>query len=364
MRFIDLQTQYENYKGEMDRAIAEVLASSQFINGPQVGQLETTLARYVGVREAVGFSSGTNSLLAVLMAWSVGPGDEVITTPFSFFATAEVIALLGAKPVFCDVDENTLNLDPQLVEAAITAKTRVIMPVSIFGQCANLTALNSIAKKHGLLCFEDGCQSFGATHHGRRSCGLSNAGATSFFPAKPLGCYGDGGMVFTDDQDLAQLLRSIREHGQKVRYRHARLGMNGRLDTLQAAVLLVKFAHFENEIASRQQIARYYQDNLPAGVRGPVILPENSSVFSQFTIRVAERDRVQTALQQAGIPTAIHYPIPLHRQPALEGLVDDQSLPVASRAAEEVLSLPMHPFLTREQQDQILDALAKAVARA
>lgn len=362
MRFIDLQTQYEKYKEEMDRAIAEVLAASQFINGPQVARLEATLASYVGVREAVGFSSGTDSLLAVLMAWSVGPGDEVITTPFSFFATAEVIALLGAKPVFCDVEETTLNIDPQQVEAAITPKTRVIMPVSIFGQCADLTTLASISKKHGLLCFEDGCQSFGATHHGRRSCGLAHAGATSFFPAKALGCYGDGGMVFTDDQDLAELLRSIREHGQKVRYRHVRLGMNGRLDTLQAAVLQVKFAHFEDEIASRQKIAQYYQDNLPTGVRGPAILPENSSVFSQFTIRIAERDRVQAALQQAGIPTAIHYPIPLHRQPALEGLVDNKSLPVASRAAEEVLSLPMHPFLTRDQQDQVLEALTKAVA--
>ncbi|HIJ83290.1 MAG: DegT/DnrJ/EryC1/StrS aminotransferase [Magnetococcales bacterium] len=363
MRFIDLQTQYEHYKEEMDRAIAEVLASCQFINGPQVAKLESTLAHYVGVREAVGFSSGTDSLLAVLMAWSIGPGDEIITSPFTFFSTAEVIALQGAKPVFVDVEDNTLNMDPRQVEAAITPRTRAIMPVSIFGQCANMTALNEIAKKHGLLCLEDGCQSFGGTHHGRRSCGLSDAGATSFFPAKPLGCYGDGGMVFTDDSDLAAHLRSIREHGQKSRYHHLRLGMNGRMDTLQAAVLLTKFAHFEDEVGRRQSVARYYLEHLPAGVRGPVILPENHSVFSQFTIRMVQRDQVQAALQQVGIPTAVHYPIPLHHQPAFTGIIDKNALPVATRAAREVLSLPMHPFLTTRQQDQVLDALAHALAQ-
>ncbi|MBF0146210.1 MAG: DegT/DnrJ/EryC1/StrS family aminotransferase [Magnetococcales bacterium] len=363
MRFIDLQTQYETYKEEMDRAIAEVLASCQFINGPQVAKLESTLAHYVGVREAVGFSSGTDSLLAVLMAWSIGPGDEVITSPFTFFSTAEVIALLGAKPVFVDVRDDTLNMDPHQVEAAITPRTRAIMPVSIFGQCADMTSIHAIAKKHDLSCLEDGCQSFGGTHHGRRSCGLSHAGATSFFPAKALGGYGDGGMVFTDDADLALQLKSIREHGQKVRYHHMRLGMNGRLDTLQAAVLLVKFAHFEDEIKQRQRIARYYLDHLPAGVRGPVVLAENQSVYSQFTIRIARRDQVQAALQQEGIPTAIHYPVPLHHQPAFANIIDKSTLPIATRAAQEVLSLPMHPFLTVEQQDRILDALARAVAQ-
>lgn len=362
MHFIDLQAQYQHYKGEVDKAVAEVLASCQFINGPQVTKLESTLAHYAGVREAVGFSSGTNSLLAVLMAWSIGPGDEVITSPFTFFASAEVIALLGAKPVFVDVEDDTLNMDPRLVEAAITPKTRAIIPVGLFGQCANMTAIDAIARNNGLFCLEDGCQSFGGTHHGRRSCGLSLAGATSFFPSKPLGCYGDGGMVFTNDSDLAGMLKSIREHGQKVRYQHLRLGMNGRLDTLQAAILLVKFAHFESEIASRQKIARYYLDNLPGGVRGPVVLPENRSVFSQFTIRVAQRDRVQAELQSAGIPTAIHYPVPLHHQPAFAGIVDKVAFPVATRAAQEVLSLPMHPFLTTEQQDRILGAVAQAVA--
>lgn len=363
MRFIDLQTQYETYKGEMDKAIAEVLASCQFVNGPQVAKLESTLADYVGVSDAVGFSSGTDSLLAVLMAWSIGPGDEVITSPFTFFSTAEVIALLGAKPVFVDVQDNTLNIDPAQVEAAITPRTRAIMPVSIFGQCADMTALTAMARKHGLLCLEDGCQSFGGTHHGRRSCGLSDAGATSFFPAKSLGCYGDGGMVFINDKDLGVLLRSIREHGQKVRYHHTRLGMNGRLDTLQAAVLLTKFAHFEEEIAKRQTVARYYLDNLPAGVRGPTILPENRSVFSQFTVRISQRDQVQAALGQVGIPTAIHYPIPLHHQPAFAHLIDQSTLPVATRAAQEVLSLPMHPFLTVAQQDRVLEGLRQAVTQ-
>lgn len=361
MRFIDLQTQYETYKEEMDKAIAEVLTSCQFVNGPQVAKLESTLAEYVGVSDAIGFSSGTDSLLAVLMAWSIGPGDEIITSPFTFFSTAEVIALLGAKPVFVDVQDNTLNMDPAQVEAAITPKTRAIMPVSIFGQCADMTVLTAIAKKHGLLCLEDGCQSFGGTHHGRYSCSLSDAGATSFFPAKSLGCYGDGGMVFTNNKDLAILLKSIREHGQKVRYHHTRLGMNGRLDTIQAAVLLTKFAHFEDEIAKRQKVAHYYLDNLPAGIRGPVVLPENRSVFSQFTIRISQRDPIQAALGQMGIPTAIHYPIPLHHQPAFANLIDHNTLPVATRAAQEVLSLPMHPFLTIEQQDQVLESLRQAI---
>ncbi|MBF0109719.1 MAG: DegT/DnrJ/EryC1/StrS family aminotransferase [Magnetococcales bacterium] len=362
MRFIDLQTQYENYKEEMDRAIAEVLSSCQFINGPQVAKLESTLAGYVGVREGIGFSSGTDSLLAVLMAWSIGPGDEVITSPFTFFSSAEVIAQLGGRPVFVDVREDTLNLDPDLVEAAITSRTRAIMPVSIFGQCADMTRIQAIARNHNLKCLEDGCQSFGATHQGHHSCSQAHAGATSFFPAKSLGCYGDGGMVFTDDGDLAVLLRSIREHGQKVRYHHQRLGMNGRLDTMQAAVLLVKFAHFEDEIARRQNIARHYMNHLPEGIRGPVVLPENRSVFSQFTIRTAHRDQIQAALQQEGIPTAIHYPVPLHHQPVFSGLQPHSPLPVATRAAQEVLSLPMHPFLTEAQQDRVLDALTRAVA--
>ena len=362
MRFIDLQTQYQTYQGAIDAAIQEVLQSAQFINGPQVTQLEAELARFVGVDHAVGFSSGTDSLLAILMAWGVAPGDEIITTPFTFIASAEVIALLGAKPVFVDVDPDTLNINPDLLEAAITPRTRAIMPVSLYGQCADFDAINSIATRHGLPCLEDGCQSFGALYQGRRSCGLSTAGATSFFPAKPLGCCGDGGMAFTNDATLAEHLRIIREHGQIARYQHTMLGFNGRLDTLQAAVLLAKLPHFEAEIAARQRVADYYRTALEGRVQLPVVRPGQMSVYAQFTIRTTQREAVQQQLTEAGIPTAIHYPAPLHRQPVFAHLgYPEEAFPVANQAAEEVLSLPMHPFLSTEEQDRVVYALLRAL---
>ncbi|MBF0461579.1 MAG: DegT/DnrJ/EryC1/StrS family aminotransferase [Magnetococcales bacterium] len=358
MRFIDLQAQYRAYQPAIDAAIRAVLESASFINGPQVAQLEAELARFVGVDHAVGFASGTDGLLAVLMAWGIGPGDEVITPAFTFIATAEVIALLGAKPVFVDVDPDTLNLDPSHLEAAITARTRAIVPVSLYGQCADLEAINAVAARHGLQCLEDGCQSFGASQQGRRSCGLSAAGVTSFFPAKPLGCYGDGGMAFTNDGALAERLRVIREHGQVARYQHAVLGFNGRLDTIQAAVLLAKLPYFEAEIAARQRVADYYQTRLAGRVRLPVVLPGNQSVYAQFTIQTPHRDAVQHHLALLGIPTAIHYPAPLHRQPIFSDLGHpEEAFPVATQAAQEVLSLPMHPFLATEEQDRVVDAL-------
>ncbi|MEO5363141.1 MAG: DegT/DnrJ/EryC1/StrS family aminotransferase [Magnetococcus sp. DMHC-8] len=358
MHFIDLQAQYQAYRDSMDAAIREVMQSAQFINGPQVARLETELARFVGVRHAVGFASGTDSLLAVLMAWGIGPGTEVITTPFTFIATAEVIALLGATPVFVDVDPDTLNLDPAGLEPAITPRTRAIIPVGLYGQCADLDAINAVADRHGLLCMEDGCQSFGATYRGRRSCGLSAAGVTSFFPAKPLGCCGDGGMAFTDDETLAGRLRVIREHGQVARYQHAMPGFNGRLDTLQAAILLAKLPHFEAEIAARQRVADYYRTRLAGRVRLPVVRPDCLSVYAQFTIRTPHREAVQRHLTAEGIPTAIHYPAPLHQQPVFAGLgYRAEAFPVSSQAAREVLSLPMHPFLTTDEQDRVVDAL-------
>ena len=363
MQFIDLQVQYRAYQKEIDAAIYAVLASSQYINGPQVTKLEQALAAYVGVSFAVGFSSGTSSLTAVLMAWEIGPGDEVITTPFSFIATAEVIAVLGARPVFVDVEPDTLNLDPTRLEAAITSRTRAILPVSLYGQCADYDAINAIAHRHGLPCLEDGCQSFGATYRGRRSCALTTAAATSFFPAKPLGCYGDGGMAFTNDENLAQRLRILREHGQAARYRHAMVGINGRLDTIQAAILLAKLPHFEAELTARQAVAGYYRQRLQGKVRLPEIRPENRSVFSQFTVRVPERDRACEHLTAAAIPTAIHYPVSLHRQPVFADLGHrDNDFPVAAQAAREVLSLPMHPFLKPAQQDHVADALIQAVS--
>ena len=362
MRFIDLQAQYRAYQEDIDAAIRDVLESALFINGPQVAALELALARFVGVRHAVGFSSGTDSLRAVFMAWELAPGDEVITTPFSFIATAEVIALLGAKPVFVDIDPNTLNLDPTQLEAAISNRTRAILPVNLYGQCADFDAINAIAERHGIPCLEDACQSFGALYQGRRSCALSTAAATSFFPAKPLGCYGDGGMAFTNDDNLADRLRMIREHGQAARYRHAMIGMNGRLDTIQAAVLLAKLPHFEAEIAARQRVAEYYRTRLEGRVRLPTIDADNVSVHAQFTARLAQRDKVQQHLKQAGIPTAVHYPAPLHRQPifAVYGY-QDNDFPIANQASQEVLSLPMHPFLPREEQDRVIDTLLQAL---
>jgi UDP-2-acetamido-2-deoxy-ribo-hexuluronate aminotransferase len=298
----------------------------------------------------------------------VGPGDEVITTPFTFIATAEVIALVGATPVFVDVEPDTLTLDPAQLEQAITPRTRAILPVSLFGHCADFDRINAIAAAHGIPCMEDACQSLGsAAPGGRRSGSLAAASAVSFFPAKPLGCYGDGGMVFTDDETLDKTLRVLREHGQTARYNHALVGINGRLDTLQAAILLAKLAHFEDEIAARQRIAAYYMTRLQEAVgdrvRLPVVRDGYLSVFSQFTIRVANRDQVQQGLTGLGIPTAVHYPIPLHRQPVFAERTHyaATAFPVASQAAHEVLSLPMHPFLTPEQQDQVVDALARVL---
>ncbi|MBF0127398.1 MAG: DegT/DnrJ/EryC1/StrS family aminotransferase, partial [Magnetococcales bacterium] len=315
MEFIDLQAQYQAMRPEIDRAIQEVLLSSRYINGPQVKQLETELARFTGAEHAVGFSSGTDALLAILMAWGIGPGDEVVTTPFSFIATAETIALVGAKPVFADVTPDTLNLDPELIEAAITPRTRAIMPVSLFGQCADFDAINAVAARHGLPVLEDACQSFGASYRGRRSCNLTEAAATSFFPAKPLGCYGDGGMAFVRDGELARRLRVIREHGQVEQYKHTLIGINGRLDTLQAAVLLAKLPGFEAEIEARQRVAARYAALLAGKVLIPQIRSENISVFAQYTVRVPERAKVREQMNAEGIPTAVHYPTPLHRQP-------------------------------------------------
>lgn len=363
MEFIDLQAQYQILRDPVNQAIQEVLDSSRYINGPQVKQLETALASFVDIDYAVGFSSGTDALLAILMAWKIGPGDEVITSPFSFIATAEVIAMIGATPVFTDVSLDTLNLDPNKIEAAITSKTKAIMPVSLFGQCADMDAINAIGLKHGIPVLEDACQSFGATYKGRRSCSLTVAAATSFFPAKPLGCYGDGGMAFTKDEKLAQQLRIIREHGQIEQYRHTMLGMNGRLDTLQAAILLAKLPHFIKEIEIRQQVANRYAKHLAGKVRIPTIRPENLSVYAQYTVRVTNREQIRAQLTQAGIPTAIHYPTPLHHQAVFASLgYQKEACPIATLAAQEVLSLPMHPYLTNDQQDQIIKTLLQAIA--
>lgn len=371
MNFIDLQAQYGRIEEDVDARIKAVLQHAQFVMGPEVKELEERLAEYVGVKHCVGVASGTDALLIPLMAMGVGAGDEVITTPFTFVATGEVIALLGATPVFVDVDPRTYNIDPALLEAAITPRTRAIMPVALYGQCAEMDEINAIAERHGLPVIEDAAQSFGATYKGRRSCGLSTVGATSFFPSKPLGGYGDGGACFTDDDELAKAFREIRVHGQDRRYNHPRIGINGRLDTLQAAVLLAKLAIFDDEVALRGEIGSRYSVALAdkgaawsgdaeAGTLVPSILSHNTSVYAQYTVQVDDRDAVQAKLKEAGVPTAVHYPIPLNRQPGYEGLSAGGETPVAERCARRVMSLPMHPYLQENEIEQIVEAVATA----
>ena len=357
--FIDLQKQQNVIRPQLEKNIHTVLQHGRYIMGPEIGALEERLADYVGVRHAIGVSSGTDALLIAMMALGVGHGDEVITTPFSFIATAETIVLLGAKPVFVDIDPKTYNLDPSLLEAAITEKTRVIMPVSLFGQCADYDAINAVAEKHGLPVIEDGCQSFGATYKGRKSCGLTTIGCTSFFPSKPLGCYGDGGACFTNDDDLAKAMREIRVHGQDRRYHHSRIGVNGRLDTLQAAILLAKMEIFEDEVEARERIGTRYSELLGDTVMTPCIEPHNTSVYAQYTVQVENRDAVQSALKEADIPTAVHYPIPLNRQPAL---ACPERFEHSEYAAQRVMSLPMHPYLGDEDQEKVVCVVKEAVA--
>jgi len=317
-----------------------------------------SLEAYVGVQHATGVASGTDALLVAMMALGVGHGDEVITTPFSFIATAETIVLLGAKPVFVDIDPKTYNLDPNLIEAAITEQTKAIMPVSLYGQCADYDAINVVAEKYNLPVIEDGCQSFGATYKGRKSCGLTTIGCTSFFPSKPLGCYGDGGACFTNDDELAKAIREIHVHGQDRRYHHPRIGVNGRLDTLQAAILLAKMDVFEEEVEARQRIGIRYSELLGGTVLTPYIEVGNTSVYAQYTVQVENRDAVQAKLKEAGIPTAVHYPVPLNRQPAL---ACPERFEHSEYVAQRVMSLPVHPYLKETDQDTISKAVKGVV---
>jgi UDP-2-acetamido-2-deoxy-ribo-hexuluronate aminotransferase len=361
MNFIDLQAQYRRIEGDVNARIKAVLEHGQYIMGPEVAELEERLAAAVGVKHCIGVSSGTDALLVAMLALGIGPGDEVITTPFTFIATGEMIALIGAVPVYVDIDARTYNIDPMQIEAAVTPRTRAIIPVSLYGQCADMDSINAIAARHGLPVIEDAAQSFGATYKGRQSCGLSLIGCTSFFPSKPLGAYGDAGACFTDDDQLAKAMREIRVHGQDRRYHHPRIGINGRLDSLQAAVLLAKLAVFEDEVAARGRIgARYSQLLSGAGCITPYIEAHNTSVYAQYTIGVDDRDGLIAQLGYAGIPTAVHYPVPLHRQPAFAG----QGLPVvpvADQAAARVVSLPMHPYLTDEHLTTIAEAVANGI---
>jgi UDP-2-acetamido-2-deoxy-ribo-hexuluronate aminotransferase len=369
MDFIDLKSQYRRIKPSVDARVARVLEHGQYILGPEVTELEAALAAYVGTKHCVAASSGTDTLLIALMALDIGPGDEVITAPFTFFATGEMIALLGAVPVFVDIDPRTYNMDPSAVSAAITPRTKAIMPVSLYGQCADLDAINEVACRHGLLVIEDGAQSFGATYKGKRSCGLSFVGSTSFFPSKPLGGYGDGGALFTDDDHLAKLMREIRVHGQDRRYHHPRLGLNGRLDSIQAAVLLAKLEIFDDEVAARGRLGERYTALLAesfAGhqrpIRGPYVEPFNTSVYAQYTIEVDHREIFETRMKALGVPTAVHYPLPLHLQPVFEHLGQREGrFPVSEAAARRVVSLPMHPYLTEADQVRVVQAVRESV---
>ena len=361
IEFIDRKPQQASIKDKIDAGIQRVLAHGQYILGPEVTELEEKLAAFVGAKYCITCANGTDALQIAQMALGIGPGDEVITPGFTYIATAETVALLGAKPVYVDVDPRTYNLNPQLLEAAITPRTKAIIPVSLYGQCADFDAVNSIAEKYGIPVIEDAAQSFGATYKDTKSCNLSTIATTSFFPSKPLGCYGDGGAIFTNDDELAIVIRQISRHGQNRRYNHIRVGVNSRLDTMQAAILLQKLDIFSNEVDLRRSVAdKYNQLLLASGVTSIPFISENCrSAWAQYTIQVAGRDAVQEKLAAAGIPTIVHYPIPLNKQPAVADR--SYSLNVGDALSERVLSLPMHPYLVDDDIIYIAKKLKSAL---
>jgi UDP-2-acetamido-2-deoxy-ribo-hexuluronate aminotransferase len=361
MEFTDLKTQYKVLKREIDERIQRVLDHGQYILGPEVREMEQKLEAYTGSKHCISVASGTEALLIALMALDIKPGDEVITTPFTFIATGEMIVLLGAKPVFVDVEEDTANLDAARLAAAITPRTRAIMPVSLYGQPADMDEINAIAARHKLPVIEDAAQSFGAEYKGRKSCNLSSIGCTSFFPSKPLGCYGDGGAIFTNDEALATAMREIRVHGQSGRYKHTRIGVGGRMDSLQCAVVLGKFGRFAWEVERRIEIGKRYDELLGAHARPIRVKGDRTSVYAQYTVRVGDRDRVQADLKGKGIPTAVHYPVSLHQQPAYAAPYRGQSFPVSEKLGREVLSLPMSADLSREDQERVARAVTDAL---
>lgn len=357
MNFIDLQAQYKKYKDEIDTQIHQVLDTSAYILGPKVAELEKNLAEFTGVKHAIACSSGTDALLLALMAYDIKAGDEVITSPFTFIATAEMIAFVGATPVFVDIDERTYNIDPAKIEAAITPKTKAIMPVSIFGQTPDMDAINAIAKKHNIPVIEDGAQSFGALYKGKRSSGMSEIGCTSFFPAKPLGCYGDGGAIFTDSDALNEKMRILLNHGQTERYVHSHVGINGRLDAIQAGVLNVKMKYYKEEIEVRQAVAKRYADGLK-DVFVPFVAEDCVSVWAQYCIRVKDRDAMIKKCGDAGVPTAVYYPIPLHLQNVFKYLgYKEGDFPVTETVSKDIMALPMSAFLKEEEQKFVIDTV-------
>jgi len=357
INFIDLQGQYQKYKEEINKEIHEVLDTSGYIMGPKVTRLEKNLATFVDCKHAIACSSGTDALLLALMALDIKAGDEVITTPFTFIATAEMIAFVGATPVFVDVDEKTYNIDASKIEEKITDKTKAIMPVSLFGQIADMDAINQIAKKHNIKVIEDAAQSFGAEYKGKKSCNLSDIGTTSFFPAKPLGCYGDGGAVFTNDDELANKIRVLLNHGQTERYVHSHVGINGRLDAIQAGVIDVKLKYYEEEIENRQKIVREYNERLE-DVIIPFVEKDNLSVWAQYCIRVKDRDTMLKKCSDKGVPTGVYYPIPLHLQEVFKDLgYKEGDFPITEKVSLDIMALPMSAFLTQEEQTYVIEVV-------
>ncbi|MDH3842057.1 MAG: DegT/DnrJ/EryC1/StrS family aminotransferase [Chromatiales bacterium] len=361
MPFVDLKSQFKALESQIKARIAQVLEHGQYIMGPEVRELEVRLAEFVGTKHCITVASGTEALLISLMALDLGPGDEVITTPFTFVSTVEVIALLGITPVFVDIEPDTCNIDATGIEAKITDRTKAIMPVSLYGQCADMDAINAIATRHGgIPVIEDAAQSFGAIYKDRKSCNLSTIGCTSFFPSKPLGCYGDGGALFTNEDSLAQAAREIRVHGQSQRYVHTRIGVGGRMDTLQCAVVLAKLDRFDWEVERRREIGARYSELLDEhGIAHVACRPDRTSVFAQYTVFVDDRTACQNRLREAGIPTAVHYPVPLNEQPVYAKLCCPGCTPLASEASRRVMSLPMHPYLDGATQRRIATIVAE-----
>ena len=360
MQFIDLKSRHQLIGDKINARIQKVMEHGQFILGPEVHEVEEKLARYTGSKHCVTVSSGTDSLLISLMALGIGAGDEVITVPYTWISTAEVISLLGAKPVFVDIHRDTLNIDETLLEAAITDKTKAIMPVSIYGQCPDMDAINEIAKKYNLPVIEDAAQSFGSTYKGKRSCNLSTIGSTSFFPSKPLGCYGDGGALFTNDDEMAEKFRWIRVHGQERKHHHPILGINGRMDTIQAAILLEILEVFPCEVQKRENLGQTYSERLAhlECLETPRIGEHNTSVYAQYTILSEHREQIQQSLKGKDIPSVSYYSVPLHLQPVFNHLGHQVgNFPVAEQVANQCLSLPMSPYLTQEDQSKVINAI-------
>ena len=358
MEFNDLKAQYSLISKNLEARFSHICAKGSFIMGAEVKELEEKLASYTGAKYAIAVANGTDALTLALMAIDLKEGEEVIMPAFTYFATAEATAILKGKCVFVDINEETYNIDETLIEKAITSKTRAIMPVSLFGQCSNMEKINEIAKKHNLTVIEDAAQSFGAAYKGKKSCNLSHIASTSFFPSKPLGCYGDGGMLFTSDETLAKKMQMLRVHGQSVKYVHDVIGMNSRLDTLQAAVLLEKITLFDAELSKRQELANTYNEALKEKFITPKIAEYNTvSAWAQYVLRHKNREEILAKLKEAGIPTAIYYPIPLTMQNVFKGQYKESDFPIANKLAKEVFSIPFGPYLKKEDQEKVIKVL-------